>query len=52
MTKVLLILLCNLVFSSGLTFSVVFESHRNNQPKIIQIYSKTEPPELLRVEYY
>ena len=52
MTKVLLILLCNLVFSSGLTFSVVSESHSNNQPKIIQIYSKTEPAELLRVEYY
>lgn len=52
MYNFLIILLINLFFAEELTFSVVSETYSNLQPKIIQIYSNTESPRLVRAEYY
>ena len=52
MINILFILLIEFSFSIDLTFSIISETYSNNQPKIIQIYSKALDPELIRVEYY
>ena len=52
MINILFILLIKFSFSTDITFSVVSETYSNNQPKIIQIYSKALNPQLIRAEYY